>query len=180
MDEQLLFGRPLRLELLPESAQPVLREEFRRYTEARIAYFSQIVHFDEARGIHERAGEIQRQIWTDAVAAAQETPDVRAALLTLPAINTMIDVTTARDASLRTHVPAAMFGLLVALAFACAFLAGIEMSKQPGPSTFHMLAFAGTLALTCYVIVNVEFPRLGFAHLGPIDALLAQVRQRMG
>jgi uncharacterized membrane protein YeiB len=170
----------LRLDLLPESAQPVLREEFRRYTEARIAYFSQIVHLDEARGIHERAGEIQRQIWTDAVAAAQETPDTRAALLTLPAINAMIDVTTSRDATLRTHVPAAMFALLIALAFACAFLAGVEMSKQPGPSTFHMLAFAGTLALTCYVIANVEFPRLGFGHLGPIDALLAQVRQRMG
>jgi len=138
------------------------------------------VHFDEAKGIHDRAAELQRQIWSDAVAAAQETPDMRAALITLPAINAMLDVTTTRDAALRSHVPGAMFILLIALAFACAFLAGIEMSKHSGPSTFHMLAFAGTLALTCYVIVNIEFPRIGFARLGPIDALLAQVRQRMG
>ena len=54
------------------------------------------------------------------------------------------------------------------------------MSKQAAPSPFHVLAFAGTLALTCYVIVNIELPRVGFAPLAPIDALLAQVRQRMG
>jgi hypothetical protein len=43
----------------------------------------------------------------------------------------------------------------------------------------HVIAFAATLALTCYVIVNVEFPRIGFVQLGPIDALLGQVRQQM-
>ena len=78
----------------------------------------------------------------------------------------MIDVTTARDAALQTHVPISMFVLLLALAFACAFLAGIEMSKQPRPSAFHMLAFAGTLALICYVIVNIEFPRMGSVRPG--------------
>jgi len=126
-----------------------------------------------------RAGELQHEIWTTATAAALNTHDTRPDLLGLPAINEMIDVTTDRDASLRSHVPAAMFALLMALAFACAFLAGAEMSKQPRPSTFHVLAFAGTLALTCYVMINVEFPRLGFGQLGPIDALLAEARHAM-
>jgi len=92
----------------------------------------------------------------------------------------MIDVTTERDAALQTHVPVAMFVLLVVLAFACAFLAGAEMSKQPRPSAFHVLAFAGTLALTCYVIINVEFPRWGFVRMGVFDHLLVQVRHQMG
>jgi hypothetical protein len=170
----------LRLDLLPAPAQPPLREMFRRYTEARIAYFQQITHLDEARPLHDRAAELQHEIWTAATGALRETPDPPAALLTLPAINAMIDVTTARDAALRTHVPLAMFILLLVLAFACAMLAGMEMSKQPRPSPFHVLAFAGTLALTCYVIVNIELPRVGWAPLGPIDALFAQVRQRMG
>jgi len=169
----------LRLDLMPRDAQPALRELFRRYTETRIAYFAQMVHFDEARVLRARAGELQHEIWTTATAAALNTHDTRPALLGLPAINEMIDVTTDRDASLRSHVPAAMFALLMALAFACAFLAGAEMSKQPRPSTFHVLAFAGTLALTCYVMINVEFPRLGFGQLGPIDALLAEARHAM-
>jgi hypothetical protein len=169
----------LRLDVLPREAQPALRELFRRYTETRIAYFKQMVHFDQAHAFRDRAAELQGEIWTAATTAALSTQDTRATLLALPAINEMIDVTTARDASLRTHVPGAMFALLIGLAFACAFLAGIEMSKQSRPSPFHVVAFAGTLALTCYVIVNVEFPRLGFGRLGPIDALLAEVRQHM-
>jgi hypothetical protein len=169
----------LRLDLLPAAAQPALRELFRRYTEDRIAYFQQLAHLDRAQHLHDRAAELQREIWTAATNATRQTSDLPASLLTLPAINTMIDVTTARDAALRSHVPLAMFLLLLMLAFACAVIAGMEMSKQPRPSPFHMLAFAGTLALTCYVIVNIELPRIGWAPLGPIDRLFAQVRQHM-
>jgi hypothetical protein len=170
----------LRLDLMPPAHQPNLRELFRRYAEARIAFFSQVKHLDEARASHDRAADLQRQIWDAAVAGQAEVHDPRAATLALPAINAMVDVTMARDAALRTHVPISMFILLVGLAFACAFLAGIEMSKQPRPSAFHMLAFAGTLALICYVIVNIEFPRLGLVRMGPFDNLLVIARQQMG
>ena len=43
-----------------------------------------------------------------------------------------------------------------------------------------MLAFAGTLALICYVIVNIEFPRLGLVRIGQFDRLLVLARQQMG
>jgi len=170
----------LRLDMLPPAAQPQLRELFRRYTESRIAYFSHVSHLDELRGMRARSAELQDQIWNAAVEAAHDVPDTRPALLTLPALNAMIDVTTERDAALQTHVPVAMFVLLLVLAFACAFLAGVEMSKQARPSAFHVLAFSATLALTCYVIINVEFPRWGFVRMGVFDHLLVQVRHQMG
>lgn len=170
----------LRLDMMPPAAQPQLRELFRRYTESRIAYFSHVSHLDELRGIRARSAELQDQIWAAAVEAAHDVPDTRPALLGLPAINAMIDVTTERDAALQTHVPAAMFVLLIVLAFACAFLAGAEMSKQRRPSAFHVLAFSATLALTCYVIVNVEFPRWGLVRMGVFDQLLVQARHQMG
>ncbi|SRR6266496_2846714 len=181
VDEANAIGTAyLRLDLMPPAHQPNLRELFRRYTEARIAFFSQVNHFAEARASHDRAVELQRQIWDAAVAGAAEAHDTRTAMLALPAINQMIDLTTSRDAALQTHVPISMFILLVVLAFACAYLAGIEMSKQARPSAFHMLAFAGTLALICYVIVNIEFPRVGLVRLAPFDRLLVIARQQMG
>jgi len=170
----------LRIDMMPPAHQPALRELFRRYTEARIAAVRQITHLDEARLSRERAIELQGRIWEAAVAGQAEVKDPRAASLALPAINEMIDVTTERDASFQTHVPIAMFALLIVLAFACAFLAGVEMSQQPRPSAFHVLAFAGTLAVTCYVILCVEFPRWGFVRLTPFDNLIVAVRQSMG
>jgi hypothetical protein len=169
----------MRLDLLPAPVQPALREQFRRYADARIEYFAHILQRDR-NAARQRAIDLQQEIWRSASTAAMATADNRAAIVTLPAINRMIDVTIARDGSLRTHVPLALFVLLIALSFGCAFFAGFEMSKNRRPSVLHVTVFAAMLALTCYVIANVEFPRIGFIRLGPIDALLAQVRQRMG
>ena len=98
----------------------------------------------------------------------------------LPAINDMLDLTTTREAALRTHVPVAVFVLLVVLSFACAFLAGLGMAKSSHVSRLHLFAFAGVLAVAAYVVLNLEFPRAGFVRLDAMDALLAQVRASMG
>ena len=170
----------LRLDLVPEAAQPLLRDEFRRYVDARMAFYRKLLDFRAASAEPRRATDLQDQIWKDALAAAGETGDARATLLLAPAINAMIDVTTARDAALLTHVPFAIFFLLGALSLACAFFAGLGMSKNKRPSRLHMFMFASIMAVTAYVILNLEFPRAGFVRLGPIDALLAQVRASMG
>jgi len=169
----------LRLDLMPAATQPALRRQFRDYVDARIAYYDHLLQIDQAKADHDRAGELQRRIWTDASAAAMSTPDTRPAIIALPAINTMIDVTTARDAALWTHVPVALFALLILLAFACAFFAGLGMSKNPRPNTLHIVAFGATLALTAYVIANIEVPRVGLTALRLFDSLLVEVRQHM-
>jgi hypothetical protein len=169
----------LRLDLLPQPTQPMLREEFRRYVDARITYYAHLLNFQEARVERRRVQELQNRIWRDALAAAAAAPDLRATVLMVPALNEMIDVTTAREAALRTHVPVALFVLLVVLAFVCAFFAGLGMGKARH-SRMHMVVFAFSLAITAYVILNLEFPRAGFVRMGVIDALLAQVRAGMG
>jgi len=170
----------LRLDLLPTQTQPQLRDDFRRYVDARLAYYANLLDFDRARTDRRRAAELQGKLWQDAVDGTEAMRDMRGALLLLPAINQMIDVTTAREAAMRTHVPLAIFALLLALTLACSFFAGAEMAKGERPSTVHTMAFAATLALTCYVMVNIELPRIGFARLGLFDALLVEVRRGMG
>ncbi len=170
----------LRLDLMPAATQEGLRSRFRDYVDARIAYYHHLLQLDQAKADHARAGELQRRLWTEASTAAMSTPDTRPAMIALPAINAMIDVTTARDAAQWMHVPIALFALLIMLALACGFFAGLGMSKNPRPHKLHMVAFAGTLALTAYVIANIEFPRIGLTALRLFDTLLIEVRQQMG
>jgi hypothetical protein len=169
----------LRLDLLPPAEQPRLREQFRRYTDSRIALYQKLLDFDVARSERQRGTELQQEIWKDALAATSASADSRASLLFVPALNQMIDLSTARAAALRTHAPIAIFVLLVLLSFACAFVAGLSMAKSSRPSRLHILMFAGILAVTAYVILNLEFPRAGLVRLGPIDALLGEVRASM-
>jgi hypothetical protein len=169
----------LRLDLLPSEAQPLLREEFRKYVDSRLAYYRELLDLHTASALRQRSDQLQRQIWEDAVLAVSDGDNPTATLLVLPALNEMFDVTTDRDAALRTHMPLAIFGLLAVLAFACAFVVGLGMSKRPRPSQFHILLFAAALALTAYVILNLELPRLGFVRLDAMDTLLYRARAAM-
>ena len=157
----------LRFDLLRAEDAAVLREEMREYVDARLAYYDELLDFAAARA--------ERRRWPTtsssgsgrhAVAASAKMGDSRAALLVLQSLNQAFDVAIARYAALRTHVPGAIFILLLVLALACAFFAGIGMARRRGPpSTLHMIIFAGVLAVTAYVILNLEFPRAGFVKL---------------
>jgi hypothetical protein len=169
----------LRLDLLRAEDEPVLQDEMRRYVDARLAYYDQLFDFRAAKAERARSEQLQQVLWTHAVAASARAGDSRAALLVLQSLNALFDVATERYAALRTHVPVAIFVLLVVMALACAFFAGIGMSKRRHPSYLHMVIFAGVIAVTAYVILNLEFPRVGFGRLHALDAFLREQRAAM-
>jgi hypothetical protein len=169
-----------RLDLLQAEDAAVLREEMRQYVDARLAYYDKLLDFAASRAERRRADDLQQQIWSHAVAATARLGDSKVMLLVLPSLNQVFDVATARYAALRTHVPGAIFILLFVLALVCAFFAGIGMAKRRGkPSYLHMIMFAGILAVTAYVILNLEFPRAGFVKLHHLDQFLVEQRASM-
>jgi hypothetical protein len=66
----------------------------------------------------------------------------------------------------------------VALGALFALLAGYSMGIGP-PSWIHIFGFAGLLAATVYVIIDLEYPRLGLFQISAADLLLEQLRVRM-
>jgi hypothetical protein len=167
----------LRFDLVRAEDAAVLREEMRQYVDARLAYYDKLLDFAAARAERQQADDLQQLIWNHAVAASAKMGDSRAALLVLQSLNQAFDVATARYAALRTHVPGAIFILLLVLALACAFFAGIGMARRRGPpSTLHMIMFAGVMAVVAYVILNLEFPRAGFVKLHQLDEFLLEQR----
>ena len=169
----------LRLDLLRAEDEPTLQDDMRRYVDSRLAFYDQLFDFRVARAERARSDQLQQVLWTHAVAASARAGDSRAALLVLQSLNAMFDVATERYAALRMHVPLAIFVLLIVMTLACAFFAGIGMSKRVHPSFLHMVIFAGVMAVTAYVILNLEFPRVGFGRLHALDAFLREQRAAM-
>ncbi len=167
----------LRLDLLPPAAQPKLRELFRRYVDARLEVYRLLPDVTAAREALERAQRFQREIWSVAVEGSRESSP--ATMLLLPALNSMIDVTTTRTVALQTHPPLLVFFMLAFLALACSLLAGYGMAGAPSRSVLHVLGFAAILTLTVYLILDYEFPRHGIIRLDFYDQLLVDVRQSM-
>jgi hypothetical protein len=169
----------LRLDLLPAADRGVLKERFRRYVTARVAYYDKLLDLEASRTERTRTEDLQNEIWTRAVDAAARTSDLRASLLVLPALNEMFDVTTARDAALRMHIPLVIFVFLALLSFVCGFLAGMDMAKPERLSPLHVFTFAATMGLTAFVILNLEFPRAGFVRMQYLDSMLAHLATTM-
>lgn len=169
----------LRLDLLPAAAQPKLREAFRRYVDTRLTVYRRLPDLDASRGELQRMANLQNEIWQGSVAACRETGSREAPLLLLPALNAMIDITTTRTVALQMHQPAIIFVMLGVLMLACSLLAGHGMSTGTGRSWLHVVCFAAVLALAYYVILDLEYPRLGLIRIDWMDQVLVDVRSSM-
>jgi hypothetical protein len=100
-------------------------------------------------------------------------------MLLLPALNQMIDVTTTRTMTAQMHPPMVVFVMLFGLALAGALLAGYGMAGGKARSWLHMVGFAAVLAGAVYVIIDLEYPRLGLIRVDAFDVALVELRSSM-
>jgi hypothetical protein len=168
----------LRLDMLPASAQPAIKQNFRRYLDARLAVYRRLPDIEAAKAELDRATALQSEIWMQAVTACREATQPPTMLI-LPALNQMIDITTTRTAALRMHPPPVIFAMLVSLMLAGSLLAGYGMAASRTRSWLHILAFAATMSVAVYVILDFEFPRVGLIRLDAFDQVLVDLRDTM-
>jgi hypothetical protein len=170
----------LRLDLLAPSAQPALRDGFRRYVNSRLEVYRKLPNIAAARQELQRNTQLQREIWDQAVVACHaEGSQPAATMLLLPALNAMIDITTTRTMAAQMHPPTIIFVMLFALALAGSLLAGYGMAGGKARSWIHMVGLALAMALAVYVVLDIEFPRLGFIRVDAFDQALVELRDSM-
>jgi CDP-diglyceride synthetase len=169
----------LRLDLLP-AAQPAIRDSFLEYLDARLAVYRKLPDMEAAHAELAHATTLQATIWAQALAAGQRegaSPD--AIKLLLPALNDMFDIATTRTMATQTHPPFVIYGMLTVLALASALLAGFGMAGSKSRSWLHILGFAAVMAVAVYVIIDLEFPRLGLIRVDTFDQVLVELRASM-
>lgn len=178
VDEANAIGTAyLRLDLLPSDAQPKMKDLFRRYMDERLEVYRKLPDIAAAKEALARSAALQGQIWSGAVEASRTEPQAR--VLLMPALNAMIDITTTRTAAFQMHPPTIIFAMLGVVALACALFAGYAMAGTKSRSMVHSVGFVVILTLTVYVILDIEFPRVGLIRVDALDSVLADVRQSM-
>jgi len=170
----------LRLDLLPLDAQPALREKFRAYLDTRLEIYRKIPDMAAAKEEMAKANQLQLEIWRQSVAASRAQGAAAAApMLLLPALNAMIDITTTRTMAAQIHPPVVIFALLFGLALASSLLVGYGMASSKARNWLHMLGLAFVMAVSVYVILDIEYPRLGFIRVDSFDQALVELRESM-
>jgi hypothetical protein len=164
----------LRLDLLV-SDQHAMRHLFREYLDARIGAHENVPEDVRDSQIAE-AAELQRRIWARAVVAGRADPSENTGQVVLPAINEMIEVTTARTLANRTQMPTLILVLLCIASLLSAVMAGYSMSNRPRRSVLHMVSYAACIAVTVYAVLDLDNPREGLISLASAEALLEDLR----
>jgi hypothetical protein len=170
----------LRVDLLPSDAQPELRQLFRRYVEVRCETYRYGNDLATVKAKLAEGAALQGKIWAAAVAGCRR-PEVppSSPILLLNALNEMIDITTTRLVATQNHPPRVIYLLLGGLSLVSALLVGYGMSRTKVRSWLHLLIFAATMSITLYVILDLEFPRLGLIRIDAADQVLIDVRKSM-
>lgn len=169
----------LRIDLLPDRAQPAMRDRFRKYLDSRLETYRRIPDMTAVAAEIDRTAQLQQEIWGAAVAVQNEDGGQRVVVGLLPALNQMFDLVTARTMAARSHPPVVVFLMLAALAFVSALLAGHGMAGSKVRSWVHIICFAAILSTTVYVIMDMEFPRVGLIRVDDFDHALVEARRGM-
>ena len=170
----------LRLDLLPAGPRTELQALFRRYLDVRLATYRQDTLAASRRQARGEAATLQEEIWSKALAAslAPEVPPPTVGLVLSP-LNEMIDITATRVMATLNHPPLIVFMLLGGVSIIGALLVGYGTAINKSRSWFHTVMFAAILSITVYVIVDMEFPRVGLIQVDAADQVLFEVRESM-
>jgi hypothetical protein len=169
----------LRIDVLPADSQAPIRALFRDYVRARTELFNTNADADYTQRLQACQSQQQRIWQLSQRAAAQPGASPAANMLMLPALNEMIDITTTRHVARSNHPPKTIYILLGVLCLLASVLTGYAGAESRKRSWLHILSFCLTLAITAYVIIDLEFPRLGLIQIEAADQIIADLEQSM-
>lgn len=167
-----------RLDHLPEPGRTRLREFVHRHATENARSYTEMRSLTQFRDDMRRLGEMEKDIWTEALDVLRQ-PGV--APVTMPvtgALLALFEKRMARADAIEKHPPLLIYGMLLALGWVCAFLSGFGMAEAKTRSWTHVAAYVGIVSLTMYIIVDLEFPRLGLIRVddGALQAFIQTMK----
>jgi hypothetical protein len=169
----------LRLDLLPDQDRDKARDHFRRYLDTVLETTRDLSNENSSIASLARLNSIQQEIWNHLVDATKRDRSLPLAQTVLPPANEMFDLGNSRLLASRQHPPVAVFAMLGALVLVSGLLAGFGMAKSDRQSPLHVIGFAAIMALSIYLILDIEFPRLGLIRIDSFDQALIELRSSM-
>jgi hypothetical protein len=169
------------IDLLAKKDQPQIREIFKRYIDSRIALYKNNDALNEARlekkvAAHNAIGD---EIWKAGVSAVEDTayPQKLVASQILPELSNMFTASENQRLASKFHPPPIIVQALVGLAFIGSLIAGYNMGIEKSRDWLLTIIFVLLMSGTIYVIMGLEYPRLGIDKLDDFDIELVTLRK---
>ncbi len=163
------------LELLPAEDTAKLKPELQSYLQSRIAIYAAFPDEVLALQRFQQSRSALQQLQSAVHQVVNSTDDraIRTQLIARMAALRAIEAR--RVAATQAHPPAILFLLMTTLALVVSFLAGHDHDNELRRPLLQTSLFALIFALTTWVIVDMEYPRLGLLVADMQDAVLDEL-----
>jgi len=166
-----------RIEVLPSAAQASTRAAFSRYVDAVTGVHVTSPGSPPFQRHWSDIAPAQNDLWTRSVAASlADAAGEKARMLLLPSLNEMFDSVDRELQATRNHPPKIIWVMLLVSALAASMFAGYSMANQQARNWLFTTGTAATIAIVMYVVVQLEYPRLGIVNVSTIDRPLLELR----
>jgi hypothetical protein len=171
------------IDLLSPKEQPKIREVFKNYLDTRIV----IYQFDsegtisplEIESRTQKHSAVGDQLWKEVVRAVGDTqyPQKLVAAQILPQLSDMFTASDNQRLSIKFHPPIIIFQSLILLCMIGALIAGYNLGIQKQRDWFLTLVFVVLMTGTIFIILSLEFSRMGKISLNNFEMEFISLRK---
>ena len=151
----------LRSDLYPDSIRTAFRSDFKEYLEARIEYYEAGSDLKRFYAAKEKAAGISLKLWERAMHMSKQPGMLIPSNQMVPALNTMIDITTTREVNLKARIPDIIVFSLFFLAIVVTFVAGFGSRVIMRKDWIIVFGFSMLTCLVIYITLDIGRPRRG-------------------
>lgn len=165
----------LRTQLYPDSIRDYLKTDFKKYVEARIAYYETGNDEEKTQAAQNHSSLISQRIWNNIAALSQKPDNTFRSQQMIPALNNMIDITTTRDDKRVAYVPNSILNLLFILCLVSAFIIGYGR-KEKKIDWVLLVGFTLMISITIYLILDLDHARSGIITMDKAHTKILELR----
>jgi uncharacterized membrane protein YsdA (DUF1294 family) len=167
----------LRTQLVPGAEGAEMANLLREYVNARLESSSAGADQKHAEQARTRAGQLQDECWSRAVAFAQKEPRPLTAGLLLDSLNQMIDLESTRATAAANHVPETVIYVVALVSLFASVMVGYCYGTGKIRHTFSTTLLALAIVVVLLVILDLDRPREGLIRVN--QRAMLQLRDRM-
>jgi cytochrome bd-type quinol oxidase subunit 2 len=148
----------LRAFLLPEPERSRTSTLMKEYADTRLAYAKVPIFSSEFQAAAVRTGQLQRQLWEQALQASKDSPNLNFSLFT-NSLNDTIDMSEKRLSSRENRIPLAVWLMLLLISFMTSFATGYSAKRRVW---LAMIATPLMVAIVMGLSADMDNSRAGF------------------
>ncbi|WP_163410161.1 bestrophin-like domain [Flavobacterium ajazii] len=167
----------LRSDLYPDSIRTLFRKDFKEYVEVRISYYETGPDLKGILKADSLSQVISAKLWKRAANLSKDPDNLAATQQMIPALNTMIDVTTSRLSGEKAKVPQSILVMLFFLSIIIAFYSGYSEGRNGKIDWLVQIGFCLLVSLVVLFTLDLDRPRRGFVNLDVPNQTIIDLRK---